>query len=268
MARVRRAKLRKTDVSDETTQNLTTSAQSGDIGASKLRRVATLIAAERLSPSVRGLRFSTVQPLAYQAGQWVNLYVKTSAGEEMRAYSIASPPDPARPTEFEIAVTRVEGGLASQALHDMAAGESVIFDGPWGFFTHDDRADATVFVGTGTGLSPLRAMLHAELARAGSAPMVLLFGCRSEEDILYRKELEALASNHPRFRYEVTLSRPSSEWRGRSGYVQTHLPELVTPLAPAHVYICGLSKMVKEVRRVLKEDLGLDRKAIHSERYD
>jgi NADPH-dependent ferric siderophore reductase len=34
------------------------------------------------------------------------------------------------------------------------------------------------------------------------------------------------------------------------------------------VYVCGLTRMVQEVRRVLKADLGYDRKQIRSERYD
>jgi sulfite reductase alpha subunit-like flavoprotein len=51
--------------------------------------------------------------------------------------------------------------------------------------------------------------------------------------------------------------------------VQTHLPELVGRFqGQCDVYICGLSKMVKDVRRILKEELGLTKHQIHSERYD
>jgi CDP-4-dehydro-6-deoxyglucose reductase, E3 len=239
------------------------------------RRVVELVEATMLSPSVRSLTFSVAGgACAYTAGQWVNLYVPTPDGEIMRAYSIASAPDPARRERFEIAVTYVAGGPVSTALHALALGARMEMDGPWGFFT---RADApsppqpAVFVGTGTGLSPLRAMLQEELRRGGEAagpPLVLLFGCRTEADILYGDEIAAWAKHHPRFRYEVTLSRPSSDWKGRAGYVQAHLPELVAPLRPVQVYVCGLSKMVKDVRRILKEDLGLDRRSIHTERYD
>ena len=72
----------------------------------------------------------------------------------------------------------------------------------------------------------------------------------------------------PRFSLHVTLSQPSADWGGRSGYVQTHVGELARELGKPLVYACGLSPMVADVRRVLKEELGYDRKRIRSERYD
>jgi len=79
---------------------------------------------------------------------------------------------------------------------------------------------------------------------------------------------EALAARHARFRYLPTLSRASEAWTGRRGYVQTHLPALRHELGDAHLYVCGLSKMIDDVRAVLKTDLGVDRRFIHTERYD
>ena len=47
------------------------------------------------------------------------------------------------------------------------------------------------------------------------------------------------------------------------------MPGLVRDLGgDCDVYVCGLSPMIKEVRRVLKEDLGFTRDRIHTERYD
>jgi ferredoxin-NADP reductase len=188
-----------------------------------------------------------------------------------RSYSIASPPDPTRPTEIELAITRVEGGPVSCALHELPIGTTIETDGPFGFFTRAGAPaeQSALFVGTGTGVTPLRSMLLDELAREREgSKVVLLFGCRTEADIIYRSELEALARAASRFRYEITLSRPSPEWTGFSGYVQTHLARLVAELSPMQVYVCGLSKMVQDVRRILKETHGFDRKQIHTERYD
>jgi NAD(P)H-flavin reductase len=95
-----------------------------------------------------------------------------------------------------------------------------------------------------------------------------LFGCRSQADILWREQLEQLAAEEPLFQLSVTLSRPDPAWPGRRGYVQEHVVELARTLAQPHVFICGLSRMVSEVRAVCKGTLGLDRKHIHSERYD
>lgn len=212
---------------------------------------------------------------AFEAGQWVNLVLPVASGAEptiRRAYSIASAPDGT--PRFELAVTRVETGPGSTFLHTAALGTELDAVGPQGFFTRPlDKATPAIFVGTGTGLTPLRSMLqHA--ARAGSTvPAWLLFGVREEEDILYRDELEALTRAHPTMRVVFTLSRGADGWSGRRGYVQTHVRELWEALkaetgADPHVYICGLRDMVDAVRDLLKQELSLPRQLVHSERYD
>jgi CDP-4-dehydro-6-deoxyglucose reductase, E3 len=235
------------------------------------RRTAELLSVQQLSSTVKAFAFRCAdgQPLAYMAGQWLNFDVPTGQGVLRRAYSIASAPDPEHPERFEIAVTRVEdGGVASRALHALSPGAQLAIDGPHGFFTREqERAQPALLVGTGTGVCPLRAMIADELRAESGPPLTLLFGVRTEADILWRDQLEAFAREHPRFSLYVTLSRPSEDWQGLRGYVQHHLPRLIrSPVA--HVYVCGLTKMITEVRRTLKQDLGYDRRMIHSERYD
>ena len=89
-----------------------------------------------------------------------------------------------------------------------------------------------------------------------------------KRQLLYRAEFEALARARARFRFEPCLSRPDAEWRGRTGYVQSQLAELVGECGKPHAYVCGLSDMVNAVRAELKQELGYDRKHIHTERYD
>lgn len=235
------------------------------------RREVEVLERRELSPSVcsLALRCCDGAPLDFEAGQWVDLHVQTAAGEEKRAYSIASAPGGPDPASFELGVTRVEGGVVSNVLHGLEPGARLTIDGPHGFFTREDHRDQpAVFVGTGTGLCPLRSMILDALRGEQGPPMTLLFGCRSEADILWRRELEAWADSG-RVRLHVTLSRPDAAWRGRTGYVQTHLQALLQGVEPhPHVYVCGLSRMVADVRRVLKQELGYDRRSIHSERFD
>lgn len=235
-------------------------------------RKVVVLRNEPLSPSVIGLRLACVdrEPIVFVPGQWVNLHVAAAGGEvEKRPYSIASAPDAAAPDAFELAITLVEDGHVSGALHAMKPGDTLLMDGPYGFFTREDHpAEDALLVGTGTGVAPLRAMLQAALAPESGPRLTLLFGCRTPDDLLYRGEFEAFAARHARFRFEPTLSRASSDWTGRHGYVQKHLPELIPALGRPHVYVCGLSNMVNAVRAALKETLGYNRKQIHTERYD
>jgi len=241
-----------------------------------------------LSPSARELTFERVDglPFAFEPGQWVSFVLPAgkgdgdgtagaSATEIRRSYSIASAPNGT--SRFDITVTHVRGGPGSSILHAMAPGAEVTVIGAQGFFTRPPgEIHPSLFVATGTGVTPFRSMLGAAIGARDRTPTWLLLGVRREEDMLYGEELGALAEAHPPLRIITTLSQPSDAWAGRRGYVQTHVRELLAELAalpasegrPPHVYICGLQKMVGSVRELLRKDLGLPRPRVHTERYD
>jgi ferredoxin-NADP reductase len=224
---------------------------------------------------VRELVFERVdgRPFEFRAGQWVSLVlpVLDEKGRPLRrSYSLASVPTPGA-RGFELAVTKVDGGVGSTWLHDAPVGTVLEVKGPQGTFSREPDAGPSLFVATGTGLAPFRGMLHDALAAGRGEPLRVLLGVRTLADALYRDELEALAAKHPNLRLELTLSRPPEGWAGRRGYVQTHVLELWKELAahgPPHAYVCGVKKMLLEVREVLKTQGGADRKQLHLEAYD
>lgn len=235
---------------------------------------ARVLASRALSPSVREITLarSDGAPMAFEPGQWVTLVLPLPAGELRRAYSIASPPR--TDGTFEIAVTRVTDGAGSRFLHGVGAGEVLQVVGPQGFFTRAaGLVQPSLFIGTGTGVAPLRSMILADDAIRAPGPLWLLFGGRQEHDLLYGDELHALAARSPGFRLEQTLSRGSPAWAGRRGYVQEHARALYQELAHGateapHVYACGLDRMVSAVRELFRQELGLPRQLVHTERYD
>lgn len=233
-------------------------------------RTATLCAARMLSPVVRELTFDPGPGFTFVPGQWVSLRMAAPGHEApvARSYSIASwPRDDGR---FDLAVTLVEGGPGSAFLHAMSVGDSTpMVDAAAGFFTLPEVIERPLLlVATGTGIAPIRAMLGAAVAKGVSVPATLVFGVRTPDDILYRDEWSALAATRRDFRFVPTLSRATSAWEGHTGYVQTHLAEAARDLGECDAYVCGLSPMVREVRRVLKEELGFPRARIHTERFD
>jgi CDP-4-dehydro-6-deoxyglucose reductase len=204
---------------------------------------ARVVSARALSPNVREVTFARADGASFEfePGQWVSLLLPGEGGEIRRAYSIASAPR--RDASFEIAVTRVDAGVGSARLHALGPGDIVRVIGPQGFFTRPMRGGApALFVGTGTGVAPLRSMIHAALAAEDPALVWLLFGAREEADLLYRDELAELAERSPQLRVEETLSRGSEDWTGRRGYVQA--------------------------RALFRKEVGLGRELVHTERYD
>lgn len=238
-----------------------------------VQREIRLVARRPLSSSVAALRFEVLdgQPFEFEPGQWVNLNLPGRDAQGRRAYSIAGASNTVGGAWLEFAVTHVRGGCLSPALFGLNVGQNACLEGPFGFFSRQgvQRSESALFIGTGSGIAPLRAMILDALSdkTVCDVPMTLLFGCRTEEDILYRSEFVRLDDEHTNFDLAVTLSRPAGDWHGRIGYVQSHLQHSLAERDYAHVYICGLSSMVREVRAVLKGH-GFGRGSIHSERFD
>jgi ferredoxin-NADP reductase len=215
------------------------------------------------------LEVSGVTRFGFVPGQWLSVKTNTPDGEEMtRAYSIASPPS--ENGHFAFCLNRVQDGFMSNHLCDLAEGEKITFQGPFGDFILRPPLRDTVFIATGTGIAPFRSMLQwllAEPDRHQGRDFWLLFGARHEPDIYYRDEFEQLAGKYANFHFLPTLSRAGDDWKWLRGYVQQHLGEIVGMRSDMHAYICGLDKMVKANRELLKS-LGWDRTSIRYEKYD
>lgn len=235
---------------------------------------ATLVASREVTPRVRELIFERTdgQPFTFRSGQWVSLVlpVMDAKGRPIRrSYSLASVPAPT--ARIELVVTRVDEGVASNWLHQAPVGTVLEVKGPQGLFFRDVNAGPSLFVATGTGVAPFRGMISDALTSGVTAPLWVLFGVRSMHDALYREEFEALAAQHPNLRFMLSMSRPDAGWTGKSGYVQTHVLELWNELAQfglPHAYVCGVRKMLTDVRDVLKAGGHAERAQLHLESYD
>jgi len=164
----------------------------------------------------------------------------------------------------------VQDGFMSNFLCDMKEGDEIPCQGPFGDFILRPPMGNTIFIATGTGIAPFRSMLQwllADPSRHENKQLWLVFGSRTEQDIYYHAEFLQLARAHANFHYRPTLSRGASEWQGLRGYVQEHVPKVVAGRTDMHAYICGLDKMIKANRELLKS-FGWDRKRIRYEKYD
>ncbi len=230
-----------------------------------------LAQSQSLSEVTKNLEFEieNIPRFGFVPGQWLSLKHTKSDGEEItRAYSIASPPG--ENNRFALCLNRVQDGFMSNFLCDMNEGDEISCQGPFGDFILRPPMRDTIFIATGTGIAPFRSMLHwlvADASRHESKQLWLIFGSRTEQDIYYHQEFLRLAEAHKNFHYLPTLSRGAPHWQGLRGYVQEHVPGIVAGRTDMHAYICGLDKMIRANRDLLKS-LGWDRKSIRYEKYD
>ncbi|MGC2196332.1 MAG: FAD-dependent oxidoreductase [Terriglobales bacterium] len=231
---------------------------------------ANLIKSTPLSEFTKHLEFEVqgAPRFGFVPGQWLSLTHTKPDGEELtRAYSIASPPDGNR---FAFCLNRVQDGFMSNYLCDLEPGAKISGLGPFGNFILRPPLRDTLFIATGTGIAPYRSMLQwlfADPSHHQDQRFWLLFGSRHAKDIYYNDEFLRLAAEHKNFDYLPTLSQGESGWKGLRGYVQAHVAGIVTGRTDMPVYICGLDKMVRANRELLKS-LGWDRKSILYEKYD
>ncbi len=246
---------------------------------------ARLVRSVGLSELTKHLEFEMMDAarFGFVAGQWLSFKTNMPDGEEItRAYSIASPPSD--DNRFALCLNRVQDGFMSNFLCDMKEGDEISCQGPFGDFILRPPMRDTIFIATGTGIAPFRSMLQwllnpmedgrprpssvdAGHARHRDKHLYLLFGNRAERDIYYHQEFVRLAGEHANFHYMPTLSRGAPDWPGLRGYVQEHVAAIAQGRTDMHAYICGLDKMIKANRELLKS-LGWDRKSILYEKYD
>jgi NAD(P)H-flavin reductase len=203
------------------------------------------------------LKLEGDEPFRWLAGQHVTL--RPELDGDASAFSLA-----AAPTQSGLDVLTLALANSAELLAKAPLGALVLIDGPFGSLTWRD-APGALLVGAGTGIAPLRAIVHGALADGVSVPLVLIAGNRTEGDLLWHDELVALASEHANFRYEPVVSQRGPSWGGRAGYVQDHLAALAATLPAGHrAYLCGRTRMVEECRSLLG-GLGVEGARILSE---
>ena len=86
-------------------------------------------------------------------------------------------------------------------------------------------------------------------------PIRLVHSNRSEDEIVYRPELDALEKQNPRFRVLYTLTRNDGKgWQGRTGRIdQELLSEAARDLSDPIYYVTGTPSMVVGTLRLLRE---------------
>lgn len=215
-------------------------------------------------------------PLDFIPGQFIQVHFTYADGTPAkRSYSLATLHDHAMAPgdAVEIAVSYVAGGSATSLFEGLEIGSHLDASGPYGRFClmPGDANKRYLFIGTGTGVTPYRAMLPLleKLIPERGIEIVLLFGARTPEELLYGDDFRAFADAHPQFRFVPCFSRelPTEPHPDvRHGYVQQFLGEFTPNPDTDIAYLCGNPNMVDACFEALKE-AGLPVPQIRREKY-
>ncbi|MCB9643766.1 MAG: FAD-dependent oxidoreductase [Myxococcales bacterium] len=219
-----------------------------------------------LSPTVRRLRLRPKDGFDYRAGQYIEIGFPCADGEtpsEYFPFSLAS-----SPTDrfLELCIRAVDGHFLVPCLTGLSPGDAVWVKGPGGRFLYGSAPSRPlVWIATGTGIAPLRSLFRSpERQAAHPSEDIMLFGCRNEEEILYREEWEQAlgAAFYP------ILSQASDDWTGERGRIMDFLSRHPSMLAWSayDYYICGQGEMLTSLKAFLSEQ-GVREESLHHERW-
>ena len=227
-----------------------------------------------LAPDTKRFRFvpdparGTTECAPFLAGQYLNIHLTINGMPVNRAYSISSSPKNAREGYYELTLKYVQDGLVSRyVLDNWKEGDEVELSGPAGTFYYSPLRDAktVVCLAGGSGVTPFLSLANAIADGDEDFRMILLYGSRTEDAILYKAEFDRLAKDD---RIQVVHVLSDEEKPGfEHGFICADLIREYAPAGePYSVFVCGPQGMYRFVDREI-EKLGLARKYVRHELF-
>jgi ferredoxin-NADP reductase len=222
------------------------------------------------TPRVRSILLDVPEWIGHRAGQHVDVRLTAEDGyQAQRSYSIASAPEDQR---LALTVEGLpDGEVSSYLVGELRAGDKLELRGPVGgyFVWEADMGGPLLLVAGGSGIVPLMSMLRHRGASGAEVGAKLLYSSRSWEDVIYRDELERLASatNGPEVVHTLTRSQPSG-WTGYARRVDGQmLAETAWPASgEPSAFVCGPTPFVESVAAALVL-LGYPPISVKTERF-
>jgi len=203
-----------------------------------------------------------LQVKPFSPGQFNMLYV-FGVGE----VPISISGDPAKLDTLQHTVRAV--GTVTKAIRGLKRGGVLGVRGPFGSSWPLEGAIGkdVVIVAGGIGLAPLRPAICQLLHnREKYGAIVVLYGARTPEDLLYTRELERWRGRFD-LQVEVTVDSGPSSWRGHVGVVTTLIPRAEFDPHEAVALVCGPEIMMRfTIMELEKRGLTHDKIYISMER--
>jgi ferredoxin-NADP reductase len=214
--------------------------------------------------NVRSFRFPKPPALSYKAGQFLIATIKAKGKELSKPFSISSSPTETEHIEF---TKKLSDSEFSTALKTLKAGDWARIDAPYGSFTFEGEHEKICLLGGGIGITPFRSICRYCTDKHVDAKITLLYGNRSENDIVFREEFEAMAKQNPNLKVVFTVNEASSEWKGNIGFINSELVKKEIPDYKETVfYTCGPPAMVEAMEKLV-EALGLPKTQLKREYF-
>jgi len=219
------------------------------------------------------LRLPEGKDMNFIPGQYVQFRApryEGSPGEVSRAYSIAS--DPADTEAIELIIRRVPGGICTTYVFEhLKEGDEVLINGPYGDFRLSDTSAPMVFIAGGSGIAPIKCILHHIVNTGNTRKGIFFFGARALKDLFMTEEMSEFEKAISDFKFVPALAQleDGDDWDGAVGRITDVVAEYLAKQPDAakyEGYLCGSPGMIAAAVRVLT-DAGIPEDRIYYDKF-
>lgn len=195
--------------------------------------------------NVESFIFEPQEPLSWKAGQFLHYVLHHEPTDERgsdRWFTVASAPH----EKHVMVTTRFAEDKSSSfksTLRQLKVGDMIEISDIDGDFTMDDPAQQYVFIAGGIGITPFRSILK-EADHAGVHPKVTLLYGNRDANVVFKEELEEIASRNPQLKIHYLIGERIDE-----NVIRRYVPEISTPV----FYASGPEPMVEGLGALLKQ---------------
>jgi len=210
------------------------------------------------------LRLPANERLQFLAGQYIDILQKD---QKPRSFSLANAPH--QDEVLELHIRNIAGGaFTKHVFHDMKERDILRFKGPLGsFFLNEESDRPIVFVASGTGFAPVKAIIEHALCIGVKRPMHFYWGGRRPADLYMLDLARQWEAQGVRFTPVVSDAELSDNWQGRTGFVHQAVMEDYADLSTYEVYACGAPVVVEAAHRDFTTLRGLPENAFYSDAF-
>ena len=201
-----------------------TSRQVTEAGAFPVRKMPVRLSSlTHVSPDVAVLRLQlpATEAFQYHAGQYVEFLLRDG---DRRSYSMANAPhNQGTPASLELHIRHMPGGkFTDQVFGSLKEKDILRIEGPYGsFFLREDSGKPLVFLASGTGFAPIKALIEHMRFKGSDRPVAVYWGGRRPADLYMHDWMLTMATQMPQLTYVPVVSDAlaQDEWKGRTGFV-------------------------------------------------
>lgn len=207
-------------------------------------------------------------PAFFRAGQYVVVRQKIDGKLIARPISILCGPDFSLDGKYVITVKRAPGGFMSEYILDnWKVGDEVTTSGPQGVFYYEGLRDAknVVAVAGGSGITPILSMAYAIMAGDEDFNLTVLYGSRTEKDVLFKKEFEEISKRTDKVNVVYVLSDEEKEGC-ESGFITAELIKKYAGSEQYSIFASGPQSMYTFLDGEV-EKLGIEQKFYRKELF-